>query len=63
MFTYADLDKETKDKLRTEVETIILNELYIQKIKPDRFSLNLSISMFIEGIKYWEQKRKEYAKI
>jgi len=62
MNSNIEIDEKTKNKMVNEVLNITLVNLKLLNIEPDKSHIDLATIMFQEGIKYWEEKRREYAK-
>lgn len=62
MSTNIGIDKKTEDTLASETVSIILVNLKLLKMEPNKPNLDLAMTMFQEGIKFWEEKRRKYVK-
>ena len=54
----TSLSKEEKDMVNKEVLDIIMFHLRVLQIEPTKENMKLATQMFVEGVKYWEEKRK-----
>jgi len=57
--TKTPLSKRDKEKVDKEVLDIIMFHLRALQIEPTKENINLATTMFVEGVKYWEEKGGE----
>jgi len=60
MKTPSKLDKKTKQKVDREVLDIIMFHIRVLKMELNKQNINLATTMFVEGIKYWEEKKNDH---
>jgi hypothetical protein len=54
----TSLSKEDKEKVNKEVLDIIMFHLKVLQMEPTKENIKLATTMFVEGVKYWEEQTK-----
>jgi len=54
----TSLSEKDKEQVNKEVSDIIMFYLKVLQMEPSKENIKLAITMFVEGVKYWEEKRK-----
>jgi len=54
----TSLSEKDKEQVNKEVSGIIMFYLKVLQMEPSKENIKLAITMFVEGVKYWEEKRK-----
>jgi len=56
--TKTSLSKPEQEAVNKEVLDIIMFHLRVLKIEPTSEIIKMATTMFVEGVKFWEEKRK-----
>lgn len=55
--TKTFLSKTDKEKISKEVLDIVMFHIRVLERKPTKENIDLAMTMFIEGVKYWEENK------
>jgi len=55
----TSLSEKDKEKVNKEVLDIIMFHLKVLQMEPTKENVKLATTMFVEGVKYWEEKKHD----